>query len=516
MKDISRTVVVLASLVSALVAQAGETLAGKSDDTLVVAYRRGLNTLDYHRATAREAIILSKLTDDGLIYLDPETSKFVPLAAKSYKFVDDTTIDFEIRPGVKFHDGRVLNADDVVYTYNWVLNKKSRTSRSKLMRQWLAEVRMTGPMTVRFKLKYPYPLALRGIEIGVPLRKKGAYHRPDGTLRRNAQRRSANGIGPYRVTGYETTKRVVLERFDDYYKDSPKGRPAIKHVVVRIIPDWVTQQGELVNGNVDWIYDVPEDIARAVSAMGKGTHLTGNSMRIGFIPMDAGNVTRMSSNPFAKLEVRRAMIHAIDREAIVKTIVKGGARVIHAACHPAQFGCARDVARYDYDPGKARKLLIDAGYPNGFGFDFWVYREKVAARRIIADLAKVGIRARPNYARGGRLAGARRRREVAAYFGSWGSGGTADVAAIAMRHWSLKSDRNLSADGEVETLMLAAQRTLDPERRKELYEKALRKIADRAYWVPLYSFSLNYLLSNDLDFPIPKDGLPRLYRASWK
>lgn len=516
MKGLSRIFLVVVSLVSVFFADAGEAFAGKSDDTLVAAFRRGVKTLDYHRATAREAIILSRLTDDGLVHLDPETSKYVPLAAKSYKFVDDTTIDFEIRPGIYFHYGGMLTADDVIYSYNWVLNRKSRTSRRRLISQWLAGVSKVGPATVRFKMKYPYPLALRDIEIGVPLRKKGVYHRADGTMRRNAQRQRLNGIGPYRVIGFERNKRAVLERFDNYYKDSPKGRPAIKRIVVRVIPDWVTQQGELVDGDIDWIYDVPTDIARAVSAMGRGRHLTGDSMRIGFISMDAGNVTRKANNPFARLQVRRAMIHAIDREAIVKTIVKGRAQVIHSACHPAQFGCTQDVARYEYDPEKAKKLIIAAGYPNGFGFDFWVYREKVAARRIIADLAKVGIRARPNYVRAGRLAGARRRHEVEAYFGSWGAGGTADVAAIATRHWSLKSDRNLSADEEVETLMLGAQRTLEPERRKEMYGKALRRIADRAYWVPLYSFSLNYLISNDLDFPVPKDGLPRLYRASWK
>lgn len=491
-------------------------LAGKSEDTMVVAFQRGISTLDHLYSTIRETIILSRLTDDGLTMVDPETLEPVPTAAKSFKFVGDTTIDFEIRDGVRFHDGSLLTADDVAYTYDWVLDKKSRTKRGRLIRGWLESVEKTGPMSVRFHMKYPYPLALRDIAHSVQLRKRGTYHRDDGGTRRRAQARILNGIGPYKVVSYERGKMVTVERFAEYYRDSPKGRPAIERIVFRTFPDWIAQQTELISGNVDWMYNVPTDIARAMGTAGRAQHIEGPSLRIGFIPMDAANLTDIRKNPFTRVEVRRAVIHAIDREAIVRNLVKGGAKVIHSACHPIQFGCAQDVATYAYDPDKARDLLAAAGYPNGFEFDFWVYREKPVAKAIIADLAKVKIRARMRYVGAARILRGRRLREVAAFFATWGSGGAADVAAIARRHWSLSSDRNMSGDKEVEGYMLGAQRIRDPEMRKQLYRKGLRLIAERAYWAPLYSFSLNYLVSNDLYFPVPKDGMPRLYRAKWK
>ena len=217
-----------------------------------------------------------------------------------------------------------------------------------------------------------------------------------------------------------------------------------------------------------------------------------------------------------KVNVRRAIIHAINRENIIKNLVGGTSTVIHTACHPIQFGCTTDVRKYEYDPEKAKKLIADASYPNGFKLDFWTYREKQVSEAIASVLTKAGIKVNLRYSKLSALNKARRAREIPAYFGTWGSGGTADVAAIANVHWSIDSDRNLSGDPKVTELMLGAENTSDPKERAALYRQGLQLIADQAYWVPLYGFTLNYLTSNDPNFPVPADGLPRLYETSWK
>src|SRR6185437_1108093 len=112
----------LAVLAAVPLAIARPAAAAKSDDTLVVALQRGITSVDYLYTTKREYIILSLLTDDGLTEVDPDTLEVRPLAAKSWKRVDDKTIDVTIRDDVKFHDGSPLTADDVVYTYEWVLD----------------------------------------------------------------------------------------------------------------------------------------------------------------------------------------------------------------------------------------------------------------------------------------------------------------------------------------------------------------------------------------------------------
>jgi peptide/nickel transport system substrate-binding protein len=504
------------SAISALVAMAGPMAAahaGKADDTLVVALQRGILSVDYHYTTKREYIILSELTDDGLFYVHPDTLKPVPAAAKSYKWVDDLTLDVEIRPGIKFHDGSPLSADDVVYSYLWTLDLKNRTDRGKAYSEWLQGVSKTGPMSVRFKLKYTYPLALTTLGRGIPLRKKGAFD-ADVAAGRIPTGQQVNGIGPYRLVKSDPGKSTVVERFEGYYRDSPKGRPSIKRIEMREIPDWGTQQAELMSGGVQWMYDVPTDVATNMGDSGQAMYLNGPDMRIGFLILDAaGNSEK--NGPLTKLPVRRAINHAINREAIVKHIVKGGTEVLHTACHPNQFGCVQNVMKYPYDPAKAKALLAEAGYPNGIALELWIYREKEAAEAIAADLTKAGIRTKLRFVQLTSLDKARGQHQIAAYFGSWGSGGLADVEGMS-NHFLPNTDRNMTGDPRVAEYMIGGQKFRDEAKRLEMYTKGVQLIAEQAYWAPLYTFTVNYLTSKDLDFAVPKDGLPRLFMAKWK
>ena len=512
----TRSGMILRGLAAALVTIAGSiglAHANKADDTLVVALQRGILSADYNYTTKREYIILSELVDDGLFYVDPNTLKSVPLAAKSYKWVDDLTLDVDIRPGIKFHDGSPLTADDVVYSYRWTLDLKHKTNRGKQYNEWLAGVEKTGPMSVRFKLKYTYPLATTTLGVGIPLRKKGTYD-ADAAADRVPNGQQLNGIGPYRLVKLEPGKSTVIERFDGYYKDSPKGRPAIKRIEMREIPDWGTQEAEIMSGNIQWMYDVPTDVATNLGQSGQAVYLNGPDMRIGFLDLDAAGLSD-KDGPLTKLKVRRAINYAINRDAIVKYIVKGGSEPLYTACHPNQFGCVQDVMKYPYDPAKAKKLLAEAGYPNGIEFDLWVYREKEAAEAIIADLNKVGIRAKMRFVKLTSLNKARKQHQIAAYFGTWGSGGLADVLGMS-NHFLATSDRNMTGDPRVAEYMIGGQKFRDPQKRLELYSKGLKLIAEQAYWAPLYTFTVNYLTSKDLDFPVPKDGLPRLFMAKWK
>jgi len=270
-----------------------------------------------------------------------------------------------------------------------------------------------------------------------------------------------------------------------------------------------------MSGGIDWMYSVPTDMAENMGTTGKAIHLKGPTLRVGFIVLDSAGVTA-KDGPLTKKAVRQALNHAIDRQAIVDNLVKGDSKVVDSACHPAQFGCTQDVRHYAYDPKKAKKMLAEAGYPNGFEMELWAYREKDVAEAIAAELAKVGVKVKLRYVKLDALNKARRKGQIPAYFGSWGSGGLADTAAIADVHWREGSDRNMSGDPEVTKLMIGAEKTRDAEKRADLYKKGLKRIAEEAYWVPLFAFTQNYLVSNDLNFPVPRDGMPRLYKSSWK
>jgi peptide/nickel transport system substrate-binding protein len=204
-------------------------------------------------------------------------------------------------------------------------------------------------------------------------------------------------------------------------------------MVFRIIPDEGTQQAELLSGGVDFLFAVGSDIAENVGMAPNVDHLVGPDMRVAYITMDAAGYTG-KDNPFTRLEVRRAFNHAIDRETIVRELVRGSGKVVHTACNPVQFGCVQDVRRYDYNPEKARQLLAEAGYPDGFSFDLWAYRDKPVAEAIVGDLQEIGIDARLKFVKLSVFAKARNSREMSAFFASYGGGGTADASAIAGVH----------------------------------------------------------------------------------
>jgi peptide/nickel transport system substrate-binding protein len=414
-----------------------------------------------------------------------------------------------LRDDVVFHDGSKLTADDVAYTYNWINDPDSESNATGVVERWLDRAEVTGPNTVRFHLKSVYPLVLRDMGARIMLRKAGTYD-AGGTVDHDAMANNLIGAGPYKVASFEPGTELVLERFDGYFGD----KPAISKVVVRNIPDIGTQQAEMMSGGVDWMFKVPLDLAESLGATPMAEHLSGPDMRVGFLVLDAAGYTD-EDGPLTNVLVRRAINHALNTPEMAKFLIGGSAEAIHTACHPAQFGCDQSVAAYPYDPDKARALLAEAGYAEGFPLELWAYRDKAASEAIAADLEAVGIDVNLRYVKLESLNQARAKREIPAYFGTWGSGGTADTAAIARIHFS-ESDRNLSDDKELEEMVLAAEKTNDQDERKALYSKALGRIADQAYWAPLFSYSANYLVSPDLKFPLDPDGLPRLQKSSWK
>ncbi|MEO9527558.1 ABC transporter substrate-binding protein [Roseibium sp.] len=480
------------------------------DDTLRVAFGEEVLNLDYNNTTKREYIILSDLVDEGLFDYDPEANTYVPSVATGYEYLDPLTIEVKLRDGITFHDGSALTAEDVAYTYNWIISEGSESKAKSAIERWLDKAVVVDSKTIRFDMLEEYPLAVRDMANRIQIRKAGTYDDDP-----NAAAIDLVGLGPYQVVSFEPGKEVVLKAYDGYFADSPKQPVQIGNIVIRSLPDSGTQQAELFSGGVDWIFKVSRDVAESMGAAPNIDHVVSTDLRIGFLVLDAFGHTD-PEGPLTNVLVRRAMNHAINRKEIAEFLMGGGAQVVHTACHPAQFGCDQSVADYAYDPEKARALLAEAGYPDGFDLELWSYRDKSVAEVVVAKLEAVGITVSLRHGKLASLNEARANRQIQAYFGTWGSGGTPDTAAIARVHFSADSDRNMSNNPKVTDLVLAAEVTGDQEKRDALYSEALSIIADEAYWVPMFSYAQNFLVSSELEFPTYADGLPRLYRAKWK
>ena len=493
--------------------------AGKQDNTLNVAFWREVVTLDGHYSNLRENDILGLLVDDALFYVDHESLKPVPLLAKSYKQVNDKTIDIEIHPEAKFHDGSKVTPQDVAYSLNTLVNPKSGNSYTLRVGLWLDKTEVLGPATVRLHMKSPYAMALWDLCYYVKIRKNNIYDDPSkpGEFIDTAQAMSVNGTGPYRVVEFRPGQRIVLERFNNYRKDSPKGVPAIAKIVIRIIPDFSTQAAEMMAGGINWSYQVPEEIADDVAKSGRGKHISGPSMRVGYIVLDAAGKAQVKDHPLLKLQVRRALNHAIDRESIVKNIVKGNSKPLFAACNPMQFGCDQSVVTtYEYNPQKAKALLAEAGYPNGFSLELWGARDKPVLEAITHFWEQIGVKTTLRYVKAPTVTKAYREGQAMAYYGSKGSFSIPDAGAVMTEMFAGNSSEAFHGDKEVADLVIATINTIDLKAREVQFRKLVQRVSEQAYWVPTYVYSEEYMASSDIEFPVWPDGMQRLFQVRWK
>ena len=486
--------------------------AGKKDDTLNIATERELESVDRYFNSAREGIIFARHVYDNLLYRDPKTYEYKPLLAKSYQWVDDTTMAIELRQGVKFHNGTEMTADDVVYTLNFAADPENKVKTQRYS-NWIKEVVKEGPYKVKILLKEPFPAALEFLSGANPIYPKDYYTKvgPKGFGM------APIGTGPYKVTELEPGKKVILVKNEDYFKDSPKGQPSIGKIVWRTLPETNTHVAELMTGSLDWIWLVPQDQAERLAKMPNLTVIAAETMRVGFLMMDAADRTGElgMDNPFKKLAVRRAINHAINKEAISKSLVGGNSRTVDSACFPTQFGCTDDVMKYEYNPEKAKKLLAEAGYPNGFETTLHGYRNRPYAEAMVGDLAAVGIKAKLLMMQYSALREKRRAGKVQFDFETWGSYSINDVSAIVSHFFEFEND-DMAKDPQVRDWLLEADRSIDSEKRKMLYKKALQRIAEQAYWAPLFTYVSNNCFSKDLDFTPYPDAIPRFFQAKWK
>lgn len=488
--------------------QFAPALASKKDDTLNIAWREELPSYDPYFASPRESVLLARLVWDNLIDRDPVTLEYKPLLAKSYKWLNDTAIELELRQGIKFHNGQPFTADDVVYTLNKVSNPEYRVINPKMV-NWIKNAEKIDPYKVVIHLKAPFPAALEYLAAAIPILPH-EYHAKVGP---EGMSKNPVGTGPYRVAESVPGRTITFIKNVDYFKDSPKGQPQIGKIVQRTIPDPQTQVAELLSGRVDWIWQVAPDIGDRLKSRPNITVLAGETMRFAYLSMDATG--RSGTDVFKDVRVRQAVNYAINREAIVAKLVGGASRVLNAACYPSQFGCDENVRAYEYNPEKAKQLLAEAGYPDGFNVEIYSYRDRPVTEAIIGDLRSVGIRAKlttTRFATFKELASQTKLQLRHATFGSWS---ISDVS-IVMEGFFQGVDEDNSQDKDVIAWTKEAGRLIDADKRKELYSKALKRIADQAYWAPLHTYGVLYAFSSDLDFKSNPDEVARFYNAKWK
>jgi peptide/nickel transport system substrate-binding protein len=497
----------ITSAIAAALLSGAPAYADKASDTLNIAFTKELENVDSYFNSSREGVVLQRAVWDGLIYRDPATGEYEGNLATSWEWIDDLTLELKLREGVTFHNGEPFTADDVVYTVNFVAKEENGVKTQRNV-NWMKSAEKIDDYTVRIHMKEPFPAAIEFLSGPVSMYPNEYYAEagPSGMGLKPV------GTGPYKVVSVEPGKHFVLEKYQNYH-ESPKGEAKIGKIDIRTIPDVNTQMAELFNGTLDLIWQVPSDQAEQLAELEQFTVANESTMRIGYLTMDAAG--RTGDNPFTDVRVRQAVNYAINRQALVDALLKGKSQVIWSACFPSQFGCETDVKTYPYDPEKAKALLAEAGYPDGFETEFYAYRDRPYAEAIAGFLNAVGIRTDFKMLQYSALRELRMASGTPISFQTWGSYSINDASAATsqfFKHGSLDDAR----DDEVKAWLDIADSATDPEVRKENYSKALKKIAEEAYWAPMFSYNTNYVFTDEVAYTPTPDEVLRFHEMEWK
>jgi peptide/nickel transport system substrate-binding protein len=326
-----------------------------------------------------------------------------PNLAVSWRLVDDATWEFKLRDGVTFSDGAKLTADDVAFTIERVPNVPTTVTDMSEYVKAIAHVVVVDPLTVRFHTKGPFPLAPEYLSaIGIVSR----AHGEGATTSDYNTGKAAIGTGPFRFVSWARADRLVMAGNTTWWG----GHPAWDSVTIRYIKNPASRLAALLAGDVDLIDQVSvQDIAR-VQADARFTVASGPSDDIvGFVfdkqdrssPTITGNDDKpLPVNPFRDRRVREAVNLAIDRGAIRDRLMNGQSDPDNQYMKPGQYGYDPALPPIRFDPQEAKRLLVEAGYPDGFKLGVACQNDRFVSDAAICQavaqmLTRIGIATTP-------------------------------------------------------------------------------------------------------------------------
>lgn len=444
---------------------------------LRVGYSADITTLDpaNHRSRVTEGLILN-LYDALLARTDD--MKIVPELAESFSQIDPVTYEFVLRKGVKFHSGAEMTAEDVKYTFDRLTKDGAmggQTSPRKSLMGPLKDTSVVNPTTVRFHLSEPWPILPAYLPFQQVVSK--AFVEKIGT---QALATQADGTGPFKLVDWRRGDSIILERFDGYYGGAPGlapvGKAGVERVVFKIIPESASRVAALLAGEVDIIDELPAHAIKQVQANPRTKLLATNGTRSFFVPM---NNTRP---PFNDVRVREAANLAIDRKLIIDRVLSGLATPLDGLLSPESYGFNTDLPKLGLDVEKAKKLLAEAGHPNGVEVTLDVANAlKDIAEAVASQLTRVGIRTKIQLWEQTTLSQtwakpATNNRDMV--FHSWGDGAL-DPVGIFVPILKTADRGNYSgySNKEVDALLTSANTESDVAKRSKMYQDAQAIVA---------------------------------------
>lgn len=454
--------------------------------------------LDPADVTDGESVTVIDNIFEGLVRYKPGTTEVEPWLATSWDVSSDgLEWTFHLRQGVKFQDGTPFNADAVVFSYERQRDKEHPFHKYGKWEYWqwcFSEVSKTEKVddyTVKMTLSHPFAPFLSTMAMFTAF-----IVSPTNCEKWGDQWFSHPvGTGPFSFVEWVKGDHITLEKYADYWGEKPK----IDKLIFKVIDDPSQRLLALQKGEVDGIeFPNPDDLP-TIEKDPNLQILSEPGLNVGYLAMNMGTDTKGFQKPFGDVRVRQAVNYAINKQAIVDQLYKGTAVVAKNPIPPTLWGYNDEIQDYEYNPTKAKELLKEAGYPNGFKTQLWampvsrpyMFDPQKIAVAIQADLKAVGIDA-----------------EIVTY--DWSTylqktengehpmallGWTADYAdPDDFLYVLLDSDAatvgtagNIAfyRNPQVHELNLKAQIETDQEKRIEIYKQVQEIIHNDAPWVPL-------------------------------
>jgi peptide/nickel transport system substrate-binding protein len=407
---------------------------------------------------------------DSLVGRDAE-KRIVPELAEAWKLLDDHTWQFRLRRGVTFHNGEPFNAEAVRFTLQRVLDPNQKSPNRANIAE-IARVEVVDDLTVKLVTRQPYaPLLNRLIDFPIVPPRYTAEQGNQGMALRPV------GTGPFRFVELVKDDRMIVEAFDRHWR----GAPRIRRIVFKPVPEPFTRVAALRNGELDVITNVPPTLARELDRVPGIKVLRVPSTWMIYLGLNT------FKKPLSDLRVRQALNHATDVDAIIKTVLEGNGRRTEGPLTPNMFGYDPGVKGYPYDPVKARRLLAEAGYPDGLEITLdspegRYQGDKEVAEALAGQWQKAGFRPTVQVAEWGVYFKKYLARQFAdAYL--LGLGGPMQDGDELYNLVSSKGRGLYYRNERVDQLFDAGRSTMDPAKRKRIYSDLAKAMIEDATWV---------------------------------
>ncbi|MCE7985144.1 MAG: ABC transporter substrate-binding protein [Caldilinea sp. CFX5] len=478
--------------------QAQEETASAGDQTIVVALAQAPVALDPADHRNREAETVIRNLFDGLVTRDTVSGVHLELA-EAMNWLDDTTLAVTLRQGVKFHNGQEMSADDVVYTFNRIIQENAiehpepHTSPRKGLIAPLVSVEKVDEYTVHFTFSGVWPPAMQ-LLVHQQIVPQG-YLEEVGTAGFVAQ---PIGAGPFQFVEGQLDDQIVLERFADYWGGAPALEPVgpacVERAIFRVIPEASTRVAALLAGEVDIIQAVPADLIDRLAQTPGIQVKTAPGTQPKWIEL---NVT---APPFNDVNVRQAMNYAIDKDLLIEAVYGGRAVALPGPLSPFNNFVNEALAPYPYDPDQARELLTAAGWTDSdndgildkegqrFTFTIDTLEEwRPLAEAVAGMYRELGIEANVRFWEYSVISPQLLACERQAYLDDWGDSAFDPVGHFEAKWHSMvegqpygRGNFSCYSNARVDELIQAGETEADEAARQAIYDEAQQLIYDEA------------------------------------